>query len=369
MDIERLLTEGKRKTVSFANADGKRWIVPVHGMKVALAIYQPGSVKGRLLKRFLPWLWRIGLFRRMLHADIISCELKPSVFQPCAKSFKADGLNWSLFGGTPSSDSKATIQCDKDGGILGYCKVTDNPDIALRLFKHESLLLTFLNSFEEMKGHIPQALDYTETDDDLYLFIQSTVKTLKSKEEHRWTPLHQQFQSRLHRLTATPMKAAETDTFLSIRRLYDTYANVIPAELRDFVSDSAKQVLANVSDMDVSAVVTHRDFTPWNMVVCGDSLFVFDWEYGIYHGLTGLDKCHFLIQTAYFEQHTSPEAVIKLLKDYEDIDAMLLKIYLLDMISLYASRCGGRWTDSDYDLLSFRARLLGLADRLDEDTI
>lgn len=66
-----------------------------------------------------------------------------------------------------------------------------------------------------------------------------------------------------------------------------------------------------------------------------------------------------------FEQHESPEAVIRLLKAHDDIGVMLLKVYLLDMISLYASRCGGRWTDSDYELLSFRVRLLGMADKLD----
>ena len=368
MEIERLLTGGHRKAVSFVNADGKRWVVPVNGMRLALAIYQPGSFKGRMLKRLLPLLWRIGSFRRLLHADIISCELAPSIYQPCAEAFKTDVLDWSLFGGTPSADSKATIQCDKDGCILGYCKVTDKSDIALRLFKHESSLLASLNSFEEMRGHIPQAFDCTETDDGLYLFIQSTVKTLKSKEVHRWTSLHQQFQSTLHRLTATPMKAAETDIFLSIRRLYDTYANVIPEELRGFVSDSARTVLAQMSNMEVSAVVTHRDFTPWNMIVSDGALFVFDWEFGIYHGLPGLDKCHFLVQTAFFEQHASPEAVIRLLKTHDDIGAMLLKVYLLDMISLYASRCGGRWTDSDYDLLSFRVRLLGMADNFDDRT-
>ncbi len=59
------------------------------------------------------------------------------------------------------------------------------------------------------------------------------------------------------------------------------------------------------------------------------------------------------------------DSVIRLLKQHEDIDAMLLKIYLLDMISFYASRCGGQWTDSDYDTLAYRARLLGMADMLD----
>lgn len=365
MDIDRLLTSGHHKLISFANADGKRWAVPVNGMKLALAIYQPGSAKGRLLKRLLPVMWRFGMFRRMLHADLGYYDLIPSVNQPCVDSFDAKALNWSIFGGTPSSDSKATIQCDNGHDILGYCKVTDSPDIALRLFKHEFLLLDFLNSFEQMRSRIPVALDYVATDDDLYLFIQSTVKTLQSKEIHQWTPMHQRFQDELHSLTATPMKAAETDTFLSIRRLYDTYANVIPEELRDSVSDSAQLVLANLSDMEISAVVTHRDFTPWNMIVSDGSLFVFDWEYGIYHGVPGLDKCHFLIQTAIFEQHASPESVIRLLKQYGDIDAMLLKIYLLDMISLYASRCSGQWTDSDYDTLAYRARLLGMADMLD----
>lgn len=365
MDIEDILVSGQRKVISFANADGKRWIIPVKDMELALAIYQPSSFKGHLLKRFLPKLWKLRFFRRTLHLRARSCDLIPTIYRQCVASFNKTDVNWSIFGGTPSSDLKVTIQCDYDGQISGYCKVTDNPDIALRLFKHESLLLSFLNSFEEMKSRVPAALGYHLTDDGFYLFLQSTSKTLQSKTLHKWTSLHQSFQSELHRLTAMPMKAAETDTFLSIRRLYDTYANVIPEELRDFVSENARQILAHLSDKEVSAVVTHRDFTPWNMIVTNGSLFVFDWEYGIYHGIPGLDKCHFIVQTAMFERHISPESVIKTLKTYKDISSTLLKVYLLDIISLYASRCGGQWTDSDYDTLSFRARLLGMTDMLD----
>lgn len=365
MDIDRLLEPGAHRMISFANADGKWWVIPVHGMKLALAIYQPGSTKGRLLKCFLPHFWRFPFFLKLMHGSIGRFNLHQFISDACREVFESASLEWSMFGGTPSSDSKITIQCDCDNRIMGYCKVTDNPDIALRLFKHESLLLEFLNSFEDLHDRVPQALKYAKTDDDLYMFIQSTVKTLHSREVHRWTPLHQRFQSTLHNLTGTLMKAAETDTFLSIRKLYDSCDTLIPHELCDFVAESALQILTYQSDIMVNAVVTHRDFTPWNMIVSDKGLFVFDWEYGIYHGIPGLDKCHFLIQTAIFEQHASPDAIIRMLKKYEDIDSTLLKMYLLDMISLYAFRCGGQWSDSDYDTLAIRARLLGMADMLD----
>lgn len=365
MDSDRLLRQGVCRMISFANADGKRWIVPVRGMRLGLAIYQPGSRKGRLLKRFLPRLWRFPFVRKLLHATLGRYDLHPLIAAACQEAFDVERFEWSMFGGTPSSDSKVTIQCDSADCILGYCKVTDNPDIALRLFKHESLLLGFLNSFDDMRGRIPESLKYEKMDDDLYLFVQSTVKTLHSREVHRWTPLHQKFQATLHNLTGTLMKSAETDTFLSIRKLYDSCSSLIPDELSDFVAESALQVLTYQSDIMVNAVVTHRDFTPWNMIVNDNSLFVFDWEYGIYHGIPGLDKCHFLIQTAIFEQHASADEIIRMLKAYDDIDSMLLKIYLLDMISLYAFRSGGDWSDSDYDTLAIRARLLSMADMLD----
>lgn len=54
MNAESLLTRGDTLTVTVGNADGKRWVMPVGNLRTALCLYQPGAMKGKLLKALLP---------------------------------------------------------------------------------------------------------------------------------------------------------------------------------------------------------------------------------------------------------------------------------------------------------------------------
>ena len=80
------------------------------------------------------------------------------------------------------------MQISKGKHILGYCKVTDNKEIAL-LFRNEANILKELGR----KGlkEVPICMFCGEMTDGIKLFIQSTAKTQKSQVIHEWTALHE----------------------------------------------------------------------------------------------------------------------------------------------------------------------------------
>lgn len=64
-------------------------------------------------------------------------------------------------------------------------------------------------------------------------------------------------------------------------------------EFLSSVVGGAIQLLAGVQ---VPVTLVHGDFVPWNMVLAGGAVRVFDWEYGCLEGLPNWDETHFMLQ-------------------------------------------------------------------------
>ena len=74
--LKQLLKWGEGETFyCFANADGKRWWMPVQHMAIAMNLYQPSGVKGKLLKQGLPWLYWNPIVRKVLHTERLHLKL------------------------------------------------------------------------------------------------------------------------------------------------------------------------------------------------------------------------------------------------------------------------------------------------------
>ena len=59
------------KYFSFINTDGKKWTIPIRNAGVALEIYQPSSIKGTLLNKFLPVALKLGFAKYLLVGEYV----------------------------------------------------------------------------------------------------------------------------------------------------------------------------------------------------------------------------------------------------------------------------------------------------------
>ncbi len=338
--LNKIITNNHCKEfLRFGNADGKQWVVPVKNMRVALSLYQPSGVKGKLVKTLLPFLYWLSPVRKAIKAESLNSTLQDELKKILEEIF-GENIEFSIFEGTPCVHQKITIQVSRGKEILGYCKASDNKEI-LSLFEKESTLLRKL----EQKGvtGIPRALFCGTLSNGLHIFVQSTTKTTRSKVVHQWSALQEKFLATLHEKTKQTILFEKSDYYKTLTALQE-HLDWLPASIdRVVITTAIAGVKEKYHDHVVEFSAFHGDFTPWNMFVEKNELFVFDFEYAALTYPAGLDRYHFELQTANFEKKMTAEEQIFYLQSCEWVDKEKLVMYLLSIITQYTLREKGKY--------------------------
>ncbi len=351
------------------NSDGKCWLMPMRDVRMGLALYQPSGWKGRLLKRLFPYVHWSKLVRKVLNIELVEHELQDELKEVICRAFGVEEFEYSVFEGTPSVHQKMTIQVWNGERILGYVKLTESEEVA-RLFEREESFLKYVNSQQSIvngqqiltpsatlvplrqgdniEGQqllrcVPSAVAL-RLESGSRILIQSTRKTLKSEVVHEWGALQEDFLKRLYDATAHELAWEESDVAQALRDLRG-HVDWLPVGVDgDVVARRIDAVMERMVGKRVMYGAYHGDFTPWNMFVEGGELFVFDWEYAGWTYSIGLDRYHFWMQTALFEKHWGVEELRKYMcsDDGKWIDREMLEMYLLDIMSKYVMREGGK---------------------------
>lgn len=358
--LKHLLKWGEGETFyCFANADGKCWWMPVRHMAIAMNLYQPSGVKGKLLKQVLPWMYWNPIVRKVLHTERLQLKLGDELKELLEKIFGKQDLEFAIFGGTPCVHQKITMQISKGKNILGYVKMTESKNI-FGIFEHEKNILDTL--YKKGIIHIPKCLYCGTLENGLHLFVQSTIKTLHSKILHMWGEKHEQFLKDLNMHTKQELYFEDSDFYRDLNVLRE-YLPILGNP--DVLSKTIQNVQAQYAGKRVVFSAYQADFTPWNMFVESGELFVFDWEYARLTYPPRLDYFHFLIQTSVFEKHYTPQEIIKEirkkqidLKQKYNNNLFNLKCYLLSIISIYLGREKETISDNTKEHISLWINLL-----------
>lgn len=342
--IDKILTEGPHRVYDVCNAQGKEWVLPARNMRTAMALYQPGSANGRRLKRWFPLLHRLGPVCRRLGVAVRMVQLLPELRDAIAEAFGTREFEWSIFGGTPGVHQKITMQVYSGRRLLGYVKIADSADIR-RLFNHEQRVLDTLSQAEAAAGQSiahPQILFCDRLPlSGLHVLIQTTRKTLDSAEQHAWTDAHSAYIDALESITTRQMKYEDSD-FYRMLHAVDPYLPQLSAEWQALLLSRRDEIDRELAGKMLPMCISHGDFTPWNMVtLAGGDIFAFDWEYSHLSYPPGLDRWHFIIQSAIFESGRTDREILEQLSPQSDDPA--LKLYLMGIVSQFVVREQGHF--------------------------
>lgn len=323
--------------ISFANSEGKRWIVPIRSMRTAINLYQPSSIKGKLIKQLLPYTYRLPMVKRMVGFKEMQIALSADLEKLIESVFNIPSFEFSIFGGTPSVHQKITIQISKKDLIIGYCKVSDSNDIA-KLFRRESLLLEYLH--KKSVNQIPISL-FCDKIGDLSIFIQSTTKSKYSKSKHRLTEKHWEFLAILHEKTKITCLFEKSGLAVSLNSL-ENYLYKLPQKDAIIITIAINRVRSYYGNREVVFSTYHGDFTPWNMFFDKGKLFVFDFEYFESKFPAFMDVFHFITQTAILELKYPGMSIYKYFQKeisthvayFDNINIQYIS-YLLSIVSFY----------------------------------
>lgn len=316
------------------NADGKKWIIPTREVSTALGIYQPSNWRGKMLKRTLPLFGGIKKFFSPF--TLVENPLDGDITRHIETIFPGHNLEYSLFLGTPSVHQKTVIQIFEGHNILGYAKVTEREGVC-QLFDHEEKILRQL----DQKGirNVPRCLFNQKIEGNRQLFVMTTEKDKRSVVMHSWSRWHEDFISMLEDKTCNKMLFDDSD-YAKLLNALCLRKDSIPTEMQNTIMAEINNTREKYHGMECDMTVMHGDFTPWNMFRQDDLLFVFDWEYAMGSCPMGLDKWHFLIQSAIFEKHLDAEQIVDSITSGEmgQTNKDTLIMYLLAIIAIYVCR-------------------------------
>lgn len=356
--LSRILhTDKGERFYRFSNSSGKTWLMPVRNMKTAMNLYQPSGRNGKMIKSLFPWLHPFRPIHKFIHAEAISCALNEELRQLCRHLFQVEEIDFSIFCGTPCVHQKITMQLSHGNRILGYCKITDNSEIA-GLFHNEYNLLKELS--DRGIDNIPAALYYGYLKNGISLFVQGTLKTRHSKVLHEWTSLHDDFLHRLHEKTHVVIPFEKSDYHRTLSALKE-HMEWLPEYIdRPGINRIICKISNKWEGKDVNFSAYHADFTPWNMFLENKQLFVFDWEYAQKTYPPQLDRYHFFTQTAIFEKHWNAEEIIAFLESKEGkaLNSETYSLYLLDAIARFTIRERGQVKEDMTDSMKIWSTLL-----------
>ena len=353
---------GGERFIRFANADGKVWLMPVRNMRTAMELYQPSGRNGKLLKCLLPWLHGCAPVVKAIHAERLTCCLCEDLDRLLEKTFGTSGLDFAIFCGTPCVHQKVTMQISRGEHILGYVKLTESGAIA-RLFSKEA---KFIEALKEVgMESVPQVLFCGTLANGVSVFVQSTVKSRRSKVVHGWSPLHEEFVSRLYAKTRKEILFEESDYFRLMEALMEHLAWLPDEDIRQEMEAACSIIRDKWSGKAVDFAAYHADFTPWNMFVERGELFVFDWEYAQRSYPLHLDRYHFFTQTAIFEQHWGLKEIIAYMTSEKGrwIDHELYRAYIVEVMARFTLREQGKVSGDVAESMKLWGELLAYLNR------
>lgn len=350
-----------------SNADGKQWIMPSQNMSIGLLLYQPSAWKGKLLTRWFPLVSKFdwfGIIKKALHIEMCECPVSAALESRLCQIFGRDDLEYSVFNGTPCAHQKTTIQVYVGDKILGYCKITDKPEL-IDIFKREEKFLQWMN--EKGVTSIPRCLCCEELYGE-WIFVQTTTKSRNSRVRHSIGDIEMNMLEDISAKTISIQRFEDTDQYKWMKTLEDNIHTFSSAETSILSSaiEKIKAYYAKQAQCAFSAY--HSDFTPWNMFEENGELFVFDWEYAGRSYMPFLDLIHYMIQSSVFEGKLDAKGIYailfnqneRLLRIYFDDMKIAVLVYLVDIITKFAIRDAGRETVDSRTIKDTRIQLAGM---------
>lgn len=350
IEIEQLINKifGFTDGVKFwiiHNTVGQKWILPQKKIKYFLILFQPSSIKGKVVAKLLPYLSLIPFLASRIKAKSVLVELNSSMKKAICESFGITNFEYGVFCGSPGKHQKITFMINQGKKCLGYCKVTDNQEV-FNLFQKESADLLYLKS----KGlsYIPEILFVNEIKDLPGIFL--LAQTTKREGVIRTATINDScvfdFVSQMHNLTKTKMSYAESNFSQSV--------NTLKGFFHLFKTEEQQDIFHAINEIEKELINSsyysayHGDFTPWNSYIINKKLFVFDFEYFQKYTIPYMDYFHFFTQACIYNEYMDAEAIFgKYLTNKGMIQCQIEKAdfyytcYLITVMAFYLKRDNG----------------------------
>jgi hypothetical protein len=281
--------------VVLPSREAARWMLPSGDAQLvveAFQIYQPYSLKARMLKRLLSGAIKIGWIR-WFHPRLLVASKNPLPLERLVTELTGERQpSFALSLGTATRYRKLTVQVSRSDGVrLAYIKFPLTEAATARV-RHEAETLKRLSRFPALRPHIPELLHAGEWQ-GTYIFIQTCgpigrgPSAFGSAHEHLLQSLWS-----VHRTEKPGHVLVE-----EVAARWQEFAPLLNAEWQQQGRRALERANLELDGIQIPCGIMHGDFTPKNTRVDKERLFLFDWEYASWEAPILWDLFHFHIQT------------------------------------------------------------------------
>jgi hypothetical protein len=260
---------------------------------VTLSLYQPQSLKARLLVTVISLLIKCNLHTRLL----TSCKL-PFCKEGPIYRLNANNSGFGFLLGNSDSEARSLILARKTGnefyvdkiGLSAAAKeaISDEVSIMCSLPKD---LVGLVELSQSSKG-------------DSWSYYSCPLVVGRS-------PAKQQDDLVLSLLEAW-LDLAHMEPLVEAVQWLNIVEYIEARELQKGYS-----LIDGCADIEIMVGVYHGDFAPWNIKISeGEEVVAMDWEYGTANAPAAWDWMHYLIQRAYLVENLSCAETLKACRDW-----------------------------------------------------
>jgi hypothetical protein len=282
--------------VVLPSRDAARWMLPSGDAQQAVEafqMYQPMSLKARMLKRVLSGAIKIGWIR-WFHPRLLVASRNPLPLERLVTELTGERRpSFALSLGTATRYRKLTVQVSRSDGVrLAYIKFPLTEAATARV-RHEAETLKCLARFPALRPHIPELLQAGEWQGTSYILIQTCGPTRRGPSAFGGAHEHL-----LHMLwNANRTEKPGHVVVEEVAARWQEFAPLLNSELQQLGRRALERANLELAGIQIPCGIMHGDFTPQNTRVDKERLFLFDWEFASLQAPILWDVFHFHIQT------------------------------------------------------------------------
>ncbi len=283
----------KNDTFCFiSNPDGTiRWIYPKSLKKPSfLSFYSTSSTRAKILAS----IFRLSFYFR-LNKKIELEVFKDSIIDRIIEQYK--DFNYSIFTGTIGINRKAIIELNQNNSTKYFVKVALTEQ-SKNLINNEKTILNELNKYQYQSLTIPKII---ESDSD-YITIDN-IAPENQTQSSSLNEIHLNALDEIYSKTIDNKSIKNSTYFEVIKENIEVLSNAslnknFDKNKIEILIKNMKTILESLNtEKEISFAYGHNDFTPWNMFVENNHLYLFDWELAKKDIVLLYDFFHFIFQS------------------------------------------------------------------------
>jgi len=280
----------------FTNRDGSlRWVFPADlKFPSFLNFYNQSNIRSRIFKILLNSVFYLNVVARILLKRCLIDFSEGSILTDIIN--RNPGCNYSIFMGTAGENRKIIVEINRKRQTLSFVKIAVS-ESAVQLVNNECRILRLLDARDSVSFRVPKVLSHTSG-----IVEVTNIKFSGAYQSSNLLPMHLRALNELVSIGSSNITYNELPAKTAVLKAIECLKNRPPnADNNGIELPSLLLKLEAISkllhhDSAMCCGMSHGDFTPWNMFIKDDLLYILDWEMSSENFPIFFDLFHYVFQ-------------------------------------------------------------------------